>query len=387
MTPSFRLLVLALLVGIGTRPASLVGQQVIDSCFTSVGIGMTFGSSANLRNRNADCINWTGSTWIGDWGGANVNLAPPGSTPGTRAIWMGDGSVWTTGGEGFALRMTAPFVSGVTYSFEFTRVSHGTGSTGNFAPAMSTSTGGAIPGTSIGNAPSVGSTWTTGIISFTASVANNGHTWLGFLSQNGGIGSGMFLSCGNAVVLPMELRNLEGWGEAERNVLAWEMYNEDGYQRHEIERSYDGETFHLAGTVLSTGSSDLSQYTFADEDASALAATSLFYRIRSVTMDGGTAESPVIEIVRPNSATYLNQIWPNPVASGGTLQFEIVAGSADPGEFRLRDALGREVLALRQPLQEGMNRISWSLPDLPAGTYLLESVVTGTRMLTRIAVQ
>lgn len=361
-------------------------QQIIDSCFTSVSVGTTFSGSANISNRNADCVNWTGSTWTGDWPGANLTLAPPGSVPGTRGIWMGDGTVWTTGGEGFGMRLNAPLVNGITYNFEFTRVSHGTGSAGNFAPFLYTNNGG-ILGTMVGAVAGVGSAWTTGIISLTAGAANNGHTWIYFNAQSGGGGSGMFLACGNAVILPMELRRLDGYAGQNGNHLIWEMYNEAGYLSHQIERSTDGESFAKIGEVASSGSDELTEYSFRDDSPATMAGSSNFYRIRSLLADGAEAISPVVEIIRPSQADYLHRVWPNPLSTDRILNFEFVAESAQTAEMRLLDALGREVKSRSVDFESGLNRLEWDVRGLSNGIYLLEVATRNGRSVSRIVVE
>lgn len=366
--------------------SEIFAQQIIDSCFTSINVGVSFAGSGNISNRNADCVNWTGATWTGDWAGANLTLAPPGSVPGTRGIWMGDGTVWTTGGEGFGTRLNAPLVNGTTYFFEFTRVSHGTGSSGNFAPLMYTNNGG-ILGTMVGAVAGVGFGWTTGIIPLTAGAANNGHTWIYFNATGGGAGSGMFLACGNAVILPMELRQFDGWAEADGNKLRWEMYNETGYLSHRIERSEDGESFLEIGSVASSGSEDLTEYSFRDATPSTMAGSANFYRIRSMLADGAEAVSPVVEIVRKTQIDYLHRVWPNPISNDQVLNFELVAEKAQTAQIRLVDVVGREVMRLSGKLESGLNHLQWDVGTLTAGVYLLEVATRNGRAVSRIVVE
>ena len=166
-------------------------QTLVDSCFMSGTPGTSFASTASLANANsneADLLQWTGSAWTGGWPGANLTIPPPINTAGCRAIFMGSGSSWTTGGEGFALRFTPALVAGQTYSFRFTYVSHGTGSTGAFAPFIYTNTSGSTTGGfSLGNLPAVGYTWTSNTVTFTATAAQAGHNW--FVLFTGSTGS------------------------------------------------------------------------------------------------------------------------------------------------------------------------------------------------------
>src|SRR6185295_17962691 len=81
-------------------------QVILDSCFQSTPYGTSFLSSSTLGNSpDADLLNWNGSSWLGQWPNANVNLAPPCDEVNARAIWMGDQTYWTTNGEGFAANL------------------------------------------------------------------------------------------------------------------------------------------------------------------------------------------------------------------------------------------------------------------------------------------
>lgn len=172
---------------------SAFSQGLLDSCFTSTAPGTSFTNSADLGSLNADLLDFNGTNWTGGFPGANITLPPPNNNM-CRAIWIGSATTWTTGGEGFALRLDAPLVMGTSYSFTFMYVSHGTGSTGTFAPSFQTNTAPNLAGAfNVGNLPAVGGAWTTNTFTFTATAAQNGDDWI--IIHNGPSGSsGMFLS-------------------------------------------------------------------------------------------------------------------------------------------------------------------------------------------------
>lgn len=119
------------------------------------------------------------SSWTGSWPGANLHEPPPDSLANCRAIFCGNGVTWTTGGEGFGMKMNTALVAGTTYSFGITYVSDGFGSTGAFAPFIYTSSSTGVPsGTLVGSLPPAGYTWLTSTYTFTATAAQNGDTWL-----------------------------------------------------------------------------------------------------------------------------------------------------------------------------------------------------------------
>lgn len=167
------------------------GQSIVDSCFTSVTAGTDFSSSFSLANMGAyqaDVLEWNGSSWIGGWPGANLTIPPPIAGFGCRAIFLGNGTTWTSGGEGFGARFTPALIAGQTYAISFTYVSHGTGSTGSFSPELYTNNSGSM-GVAylLGSLPAVGYAWTTNTYTFTATAAQAGHNW--FILHTGPTGT------------------------------------------------------------------------------------------------------------------------------------------------------------------------------------------------------
>lgn len=199
-------LLLIIFAGIAVNSHS---QQIIDSCFSSTTIGTGFTNSTNLVSLNGDLMQWNGSSWTGGWPSANTTIAPPSGGSGCRAIWCGSGTVWTTGGEGFAMRLNAPLVAGQTYTYNFTTVSHGVGSNGSFSPRFYTNTTSSVGGTWVGNLTPAGNTWVTNPFTFTASAAQAGQTWI--IIFTGATGSSGFVNnfCSNCNIQQIPTCNVD----------------------------------------------------------------------------------------------------------------------------------------------------------------------------------
>lgn len=167
-------------------------QGLLDSCFASATPSPTFSGSTLLTDASdADLLEWTGTFWNGAWSNANVTLPPPCSNPPVRAVWIGDQTVWTTGGEAFGLKFSPPLIAGNTYVFYFTYVSIGFGSNGAFSPDISTNNTGGLGGTLVGNLTPAGYAWETHPFVFTADPAQAGDDYIIIHSNDG---SGMVLS-------------------------------------------------------------------------------------------------------------------------------------------------------------------------------------------------
>jgi hypothetical protein len=167
-------------------------QGLLDSCFASAMPSPTFSGSTLLTNASdADLLEWTGAFWNGAWSNANVTIPPPCSNPPVRAVWIGDQTVWTTGGEAFGLKFSPPLIAGNTYTFYFTYVSIGFGSNGAFSPDISTNNTGGLGGTLIGNLIPAGYLWETHPFTFTADPTQAGDDYIIIHSNDG---SGLVLN-------------------------------------------------------------------------------------------------------------------------------------------------------------------------------------------------
>lgn len=361
----------------------LLAQPFVDPCFTTGTVGTSFPANANISNNNADLLNWTGSNWTGGWPGANITLAPPGSVAGTRAIWSGDGTVWTTGGEGFGLRMSSPIVSGTTYTFSFRRVSHGTGQNGNFAPVMYTNNGGTF-GISYGAIPGVGTSWNNPNISFTASGSSAGHTHVYFHNS---VGSGMFMGCTTAI-LPMAFSQLQAYQAGESIHLQWYIQNEENYIHHRIERSEDGLAFAPVGELLSVQAADEGHwYAYDDRIAGMTSARTLFYRIVSIDQEGKQALSPVVSTRLGSAMAFETRIFPNPAAQNSSVSATFFATETGSARYQVTDLSGRILQVGEWVLQQGRNTQAISIESYAAGVYLLEITTAAGRSNALLRIQ
>lgn len=117
---------------------------------------------------------------------------------------------------------------------------------------------------------------------------------------------------------------------AERNTsrsnsvdLRWDVAQELNVSEYQIERSTNGSYYELAGAVNAKGKSI---YTFTDDNATANA--TLYYRIRSVDIDGRAKYSGVLRIAGNNSFGNTLSIYPVPAKSDIIVQHRKLVGKA-----------------------------------------------------------
>lgn len=158
-------------------------QQILDPCFQSPTIGMfdptpLMGQVCECSSVSgaSDMMEWDGDKWIGFIPFTRVDLPPPQGCV-KRAVWMGHQG-WTRGGEGITLKLDKPFEAGKTYQYSFTYAKDGIGPATAFGPLAYTNSE-----SSMTNAISVGQftptiDWRTDTLTFTATAAQAGHTWL-----------------------------------------------------------------------------------------------------------------------------------------------------------------------------------------------------------------
>lgn len=344
-----------------------VHAQFLDPCFTSAASATSFVSSANLADvgNNADLCVWTGTTWTGDWPGANLTITPPINSANCRAIWQGSGTSWTTGGEGFGIRLSSPLVTGVTYNFPVTYVSHGTGSTGSFTPKVYTNStpSTAAPAVLLGLMPAAGTTWTTNTLSFTATAAQNGHVWLIFGTWPN-LSSGFINSwcpgC-TTIPLPVELNHFNATAQSNRKVkIDWSTTSEINNNYFMVQRSSNAVDFEDVERVEGSFNSNvLLEYQIFDDFP--LPGTS-YYRLKQVDIDGSISYSEVKSV-----DLMLGNVYPNPTTDIIYIPDYDLFKNLPAGQLHIQVLSNTGQLLLMQAFTPAVN-----LSQLAPGSYILQ---------------
>jgi len=123
--------------------------------------------------------------------------------------------------------------------------------------------------------------------------------------------------------------------ENKGNLLRWATVTELNSKQFEVERSTDGKTYHNIGTVPAAGNS-LTTKTYEFIDKSILGNMAA-YRVKMMDEDGSFKYSePCVVLNHETGAETL--IYPNPSQGNFTIE------TAEPGNFKIIDAIGRVVL-------------------------------------------
>ena len=125
-----------------------------------------------------------------------------------------------------------------------------------------------------------------------------------------------------------------------RNVqVNWEVANEVGIQRYEIERATDGITFIQAGIVNAKGNNSSVNYEWIDNKP---ASGNNYYRVRAVQKDGTFVMSKTV-LVKMTTGNLSINIFPNPVTGN---QITIHSTEMEKGKYHISviNAQGQKML-------------------------------------------
>jgi len=110
----------------------------------------------------------------------------------------------------------------------------------------------------------------------------------------------------------------------EKNIvnLKWDVASEENVREYQVEKSIDGSTFNKAGSVTAQNKPI---YKYADLSANG---GTLYYRLKSVDIDGRYKYSPIIKLVNNDSYSNLLRAYPSPARTQVTLQHKKLNANA-----------------------------------------------------------
>ncbi len=160
----------------------------------------------------------------------------------------------------------------------------------------------------------------------------------------------------NGVVVPLNLLSFTGNKQNNNALLQLKTANEINVKHFEVQRSDNGQTFQTIGTVLAGGS----VYSILDENIFT-ASTVVFYRLKSVDVDGRFTYSDIIKLNKQTNAALT--VYPNPVGDILT-----ISGLKQKGTLLLFNAQGQ---LLQQQIVTAQT-ITMNMSSYAKGIYLLQ---------------
>jgi hypothetical protein len=189
---------------------------------------------------------------------------------------------------------------------------------------------------------------------------------------NGSVGS-LLGSNFNPTLCPLTAENVQfqatltAAGEAE---LTWVAERERNVSHYRLERSHDGFSYHYLADQQPLGPN--TRYRFTDTEPGLLINETVYYRLRSVDLDGAEQVFPFQLLRREQSGMWLSMAN-NPVAVGGTATLLGWFATETILHVRIADAHGRSVFHTEIHAPSGFQHIEVPTQALAAGLYTVRA--------------
>jgi hypothetical protein len=177
----------------------------------------------------------------------------------------------------------------------------------------------------------------------------------------------------SSVSLPVKLTSFTGVNKNNTITLNWQTAYEQNSSHYMIQRSVDGVNFTDVARVAANGNSNIPlNYTYNDIlPASVKMQKTVFYRLKSVDIDGnfGNSEILAMELVKTDVRLLVS---PNPVKD--VLQVQTANGLVGSGVLTVTDMMGRQQYKRDIMLQPGNNTVPVNISLLGPGVYTVRLI-------------
>ncbi len=173
--------------------------------------------------------------------------------------------------------------------------------------------------------------------------------------------------------LPVELTRFDAQYISEMSAvqLDWTTLSETNNNYFSIERSDDGISFVEIGKVVGAGNSNtIENYDFVDYNYSG---SLVFYRLKQVDFDGKSEYSHIVAV--DNSGLANESSIVSAVAENGTLNLNLLAGTAGNYSVQVFDLSGKMISEVNAGLDQGVSAVSVPLNNNSQGSTYIVTVV------------
>jgi len=198
---------------------------------------------------------------------------------------------------------------------------------------------------------------------------------------------GVRLGCFNlpaAGPLPVSLVNLGAAYQSEKANITWKCLQENNLDSYEIQRSFDGVNFEVAGNVKANNLMTVQLYKFTD-DIAAYNCKYIYYRIRIADLDHSMklTNTVILKVDEPKANEMI--VLPNPSSSHAQLKVKVI--KACTGNVAIYDAAGKVVLTQQASLLMGNNSIIINnITSLSDGCYTIRLIANNEIFSSKLLV-
>lgn len=183
-------------------------------------------------------------------------------------------------------------------------------------------------------------------------------------------------TCTGLNTLPVDIISFGGRLAGGQVRLEWNVANEVGLNRYEIEKSLDGTGYSVIGKVLAAG---LHTYTFGDNTDNNQG-REVYYRLKKINKDGRFDYSAVFALQIPFNTRF--SVYPNPARS--SIQLQVNGPVNGMMTAQLADLSGK---VLRQKTGDSNGgSIRFATANINAGTYILKLFCNGQQFVQKVVV-
>jgi hypothetical protein len=166
---------------------------------------------------------------------------------------------------------------------------------------------------------------------------------------------------GQQGALPVTFMGINGQRVNEGVLVRWDIADEVNVKEYQLEKSTNGASFSTVGSIAATNKT---MYGFTDPNAKAPV---IYYRVKSVDIDGRTKYTGIIKIINSNSYSNKIKVYPSPAQNQVTVQHSQLGSSA---KVTVTTIDGRVIRTLKPSANASNTMID--LTGLSAGTYVLK---------------
>ncbi len=186
-------------------------------------------------------------------------------------------------------------------------------------------------------------------------------------------------SCG--ILTPLALKGFQGTIVSQSTILSWTTFDEVNTAYNVVERSYDGLNFVALKSLPAKGSSAQNNYQFTDYPSFTNA--NAFYRLKFMDKDGKYTYSNTLVFPLGKQKAGAVTLFPNPARNYVELTYN--STTYETTTIEVTDISGRPVMSQAVSTTPGTNGVTLNFQNkLQSGTYLIEFVVNGEKMVNKV---
>lgn len=165
--------------------------------------------------------------------------------------------------------------------------------------------------------------------------------------------------------LPVTLTSLKAVLKNKDILVEWNVENESGMKKYQVEKSLDGNNFTSIAEVAAVNKS-VNNYDFTDKSP---IDKNNYYRIRCITKDGISTYSQIVKVSVESASSVT--VFPNPIVQGA-INLQFTNEAAGSYEIRLINPVGEVVVSKTLNQSSGNNKETIHCGHLSKGIYQLE---------------